>query len=366
MQYRRLGESDLEVSVIALGTLAMSGRAYGRVYDKDSMATIQRAIELGINFIDTSDNYGLGHAEEVVGKAIKGRREDVILATKGGTPWDKQGRITFDCSQEAITQSVEESLRRLGTDWIDLYQIHFPDLDTPYEETVRVLEQLVQAGKIRYVGLSNFWMEEMGEWLSIDGIVSNQMPYNFLHRDIEQDILPFCRKHGIGVIAYAPLLMGMFAGGITSETEFGEGDHRSSYPQFQGEPLRQCLALIDRLRPIAEERGMTIAQLALSWVVSRSGMTCAIPGAKRPEQVKENVGAGEQLLTQAALDEIDTVLEKAEVETPRSMPMRIVEVHKGARGRLGVLEMGIKLRIPDSVKPGDIVQMDIVTGEIIL
>jgi len=366
MQYRRLGKSDLKVSVIGLGTLAMSRRAYGPVKDEDSIATIQRAIELGINFIDTSDNYGLGYAEEVVGKAIKGRREDVILATKGGTPWDKQGRITFDCSQEAITQSVEESLRRLGTDWIDLYQIHFPDLDTPYEETVRVLEQLVRAGKIRYVGLSNFWMEEMGKWLSIDGIVSNQMPYNFLHRDIEQDTLPFSRKHGIGVIAYTPLLMGMFAGRITLETEFGEGDHRSSYPQFQGEPLRQCLSLTDRLRPIAEERGMTIAQLALSWVVSRSGMTCAIPGAKRPEQVEENAGAGEQLLTQAAHDQIDTVLKEAEVETPRSMPMRIVEVHKGARGRLGVLEMGVKLRIPDSVKPGDVVQMDIVTGEIIL
>jgi aryl-alcohol dehydrogenase-like predicted oxidoreductase len=365
MEYRRLGTSDLRVSVIALGTLAMGGRAYGPVNDGDSIATVRRAIELGVNFIDTSDNYGLGHAEEIVGTAIKGRRNDVVLATKGGTPWDEQGRIALDCSPEAITRSVEDSLRRLGTDWIDLYQIHSPDPETPYEDTVRALERLVQAGKTRHVGLSNFWMGEMEEWLSFGGIASNQMPYNFLHRDIEQAALPFCREHGIGVIAYTPLLMGLFAGRITSRAEFGQGDHRAFYPQFQGEPLAQCLGLVECLRPLAEERGMTIAQLALSWVVSRPGVTCAIPGAKRPEQVEENAAAGEQLLTEAELERIDRILEEASVEAPRLMPMRIVEIREGPRGRIGLLEVGVKLKVSDSVEAGDVVKMDIVTGQVV-
>lgn len=364
MEYRTLGPSDLQVSAIGLGTLGMGGQAYGPVRDEDAIATIRRAIELGINLIDTADNYGFGHAEELVGEAVKGRRGEVILATKGGTPWDEQRRVTFDCSAEAITRAAEESLRRLDTDWIDLYQIHAPDPETSYEETARALEGLVQAGKIRYVGLSNFWTRDLEAWLTIAGAVSDQMPYNLLHRDIERGLLRRCRERGVGVIAYTPLLMGMFAGRITSKTSFGAGDHRASYPQFQDQPLRDCLVLVDRLRPIAADHGMTMAQLALSWVISRPGVTCAIPGGTRPEHVEENALAGERLLSEAELSQIDEVLEETEVATPRRIPMQVVAVRERAGRRIGVLEIGAKVRLPATVGAGDVVEMDAVTGQI--
>ncbi len=365
MEYRKLGTSDLRVSVIGLGTLAMGGQAYGVADDENSIAAIQRAIDVGINFIDTSDNYGFGRAEELVGQAVRGRRDDVFIATKGGTPRDEQGRATIDCSAAAITEAVEASLRRLGTDRIDLYQVHVPDPETPYGETVRALEGLRQAGKIRYAGLSNFWVDELQTWLAVDGVVSNQMPYNFLHRDIEAELLPYCRQLDVGVVAYTPLLMGMFAGGISPEMVFGEGDHRASYPQFQGRPLRNSLALLNRLQPVAAGLGMTMAQLALSWVVSRPGITCAIPGATSPEQVEENAVAGERLLSETDLQRVDQVLDETEVDTPRIVGMKVGEIREYADRRIGILEIGVKIRVPAAVAAGDVVEMDIVTGEIV-
>ena len=364
MKYCTLGRTELRVSVIGLGTLAMGGQAYGPVDEEDAIVTIRQALDLGVNFLDTSDNYGLGRAEEIVGKAIQGRRDQVVLATKGGTPRDERGRITNDCRAGVIIKAVEASLRRLRTDYIDLYQIHLPDPETPFEETALALEQLRRAGKIRYIGLSNFWTAELKEWLSIGEIVSNQMPYNFLHRDIEGEILPLCRERKIGVIAYTPLLMGLFAGKLTPDSQFGQGDHRAAYPLFQGEPFRQSLRLIDRLRPLAEEFELTLAQLALRWVISRPGITCAIAGAKHPQQVKENVRAGEKFFTKEELESIDSILEEAPVEIPRRMPMKVVEVRSGPQGKVGVLAMGIKVKVPDRVEAGSIVQMDIVTGQI--
>jgi len=190
------------------------------------------------------------------------------------------------------------------------------------------------------------------------------MPYNFLHRDIEEEILPLCRERRIGVIAYTPLLMGLFAGKFTPEPQFDQDDHRAAYPQFQGEPFRQSLRLIERLRSLAEELGLTVAQLALRWVISRPGITCAIPGAKHRRQVEENVRAGERSFTTEELEKIDRVLEETPVEIPTRMPMRVVEVRAGPRGKVGLLAMGIKVRVPDWVEAGSVVQMDIVTGKI--
>ncbi len=364
MEYRRLGDSELRVSVVGLGTLALGGRSYRAVSEEMALATVQRTVDLGINFIDTSDNYGFGRAEVLIGQAIRGRRDDVLIATKGGTPWDKEGRTAIDCSAAAITEGVEASLRRLGTDWIDLYQIHVPDPETPYEETVGALERLKEAGKIRYAGLSNFWVEELDAWLAADGVVSNQMPYNFLHRDIEAELLPYCRQRSVGVIAYTPLLMGVFAGRISPETVFAEGDHRASYPQFQGRPLRDSLALVARLQSLAADTGLTMAQLALSWVVSRPGITCAIPGATSPEQVEENAVAGERSLAADLMERIDRLLADTEVETPRTIPMKVVEIKEPAGRRLGILEIGVKVPVPSDTRAGDVVEMDIVTGQV--
>ncbi len=363
MEYRKLGKSDLRVSAIGLGTLAMGG-GYSPVSDDAAIATIQRAVDVGVNFIDTSDNYGFGRAEELVGRAIRGRRDDVVVATKGGTPWGEQGRTRIDCSPVAITAAAEASLRRLGTDWIDLYQIHVPDPETPYEETVVALERLKQAGKIRYAGVSNFWSEELEAWLVVDGIVSNQMPYNLLHRDIEAELLPYCRDQGIAVIAYTPLLMGMFGGRIAPETVFDEGDHRASYPQFRGQALEDALTLVRRLKSLAAELGMTMAQLALSWIVSRPGVTCAIPGATSPGQVEENARAGKRLFDQEAVGRVDRILADTDVETPRTVPMKVVEVKERHGKLMGTLEMGIKIRVPAGTKASDVIEMDIVTGQV--
>ena len=363
MEYRKLGKSDLRVSAVGLGTLAMGG-GYTPVSDDAAIATIQRAVDIGINFIDTSDNYGRGRAEERVGQAIRGRRDNLVIATKGGTPWDEQGRIRVDCSSAAITAAAEASLRRLGTDWIDLYQIHVPDPQTPYEETVGAVEQLKRAGKIRYAGVSNFWHEELETWLAVDGVVSNQMPYNFLHRDIEAELLPYCRDQGIAVIAYTPLLMGLFGGRISPNTVFEEGDHRASYPQFRGQALEETLALVGRLESVAADLGLGMAQLALSWILARPGVTCAIPGATSPWQVEENAGAAKGALDQEAVEVVDRILVEADVKTPRSVPMKVVEVEERAGKWIGTLEIGVKIRVPAGTEAGDVVETDIVTGNV--
>jgi len=365
VRYRRLGRSDLEVSVIGLGTLAMGGRAYGEVDDATSIATIHRALDLGINLIDTADNYGFGHAEEVVGRAIRGYRSAVILATKGGTPWDAQGRLTNDCRADTITRAVEESLRRLQTGWIDLYQVHLPDPQTPYEETATALDRLASAGKIRYVGLSNFWGAEMEAWLGISAVAATQMPYNLLHRDVELEVLPACLRQGIGLIAYTPLLMGAFSGTFAAERTFPAGDHRRHYPQFAGARFEDLLRLVERLKRVAADHHLTVAQLALRWVVSRPGVTCAIPGAKSPGQVEENTVAAERCFTQQELHEIDRVVSSAGIQTARTMPVKVEAVAHGPRGRIGTLAMGIKVVIPERIQAGDVVQMDVVTGQIL-
>jgi aryl-alcohol dehydrogenase-like predicted oxidoreductase len=364
MKYRRLGESDLTVSVIGLGTLAMGGQAYGPVPAKDAIQTIRHGVDIGINLIDTSDNYGLGQAETIVGKALKGIRDKVVLATKGGTPWEEGSRVRTDCSAKAITQAIEDSLRRLDTDTIDLYQVHVPDPGTPFEETASALERARQAGKIRYVGVSNFWTDDMLAWLEVSTAVSDQMPYNFLQRDVEKNLLPLCQERDVGVIAYTPLLMGMFSGALSTLSRFEEGDHRAHYPQFHGEPFSQTLALIERLKAVAQEMGLTMAQLALAWDISCPGVTCAIPGARRPDQVEENAGAGDRALDQSQRERVNQILAEMRVATPRLMSAQVLEVRQGPRGKVATLDMGVKVAAPDSVRAGQQVYMDILTGQI--
>ncbi len=362
MEHRSLGNSDLRVSAIGLGTLPLGG-AYGPLDDEAAMVTIRRALDCGINFFDTSDNYGQGRAETLLGRALAGRRGEAIVATKGGTATDARGRVTNDARPETIVRAAEESLRRLRTDWIDLYQVHLPDPATPFAETVQALERLVEQGKVRYVGLSNFWEDDLRGWLEVGSAVSNQLPYNFLHRDIESGLLPLSQERGIGVIAYQPLLFGLFAGRMRPLDVLHDQDHRKSYPGF-GDLVQATEGLRARLGALAEEWGLTPAQLALRWAISRPGVTCAIPGAKRPEQVEANARAGERLFTPQELREIDEVLSEHRFPLVWTIPMPVEAVADGPQGRYAVLALGIKVRVPHGIEAGDTVNMDIVTGGI--
>ncbi len=362
MEYRTLGSSDLRVAAIGLGTLPFAG-GYGPLDDQAARVTLRRALDCGINFIDTSDNYGGGEVEKLVGQALAGRRSEAIVATKGGTALDAQGRVTNDARAETIVRAAEESLRRLGTDWIDLYQVHLPDPATPVAETVGALERLVKQGKVRYVGLSNFWEDDLRRWWAVGSAIANQLPYNFLHRDIEGGLLSLCREQGMGIIAYQPLLFGLFAGKLGPPESLHDQDHRKSYPGF-GDLVRATEVLRARLAALAREWGLTPAQLALRWAISRPGVTCAIPGAKRPEQAEENARAGERAFTREELREIDRILAEHRVSPVRAFPCPVDAVVEGPHGRYAVLRRGIKVRVPHGVEAGDTVDMDIVTGGI--
>ncbi len=363
MEYRSLGNSDLRVSAIGLGTLPFAG-AYGPADDEAAMVTIRRALDCGVNFFDTSDNYGRGWVETLLGRALAGRRSQAIVATKGGTTTDAQGQVTNDARADTIVRAAEASLRRLRTDWIDLYQVHLPDPSTPFEETAQALETLVDQGKVRYVGLSNFWEDDLRGWLAVGLAVADQLPYNFLHRDIERGLLSLTQERGIGVIAYQPLLFGLFGGRIGLPESLHDQDHRKTYPGF-GSLVQATEGLRARLEALAGEWGLTPAQLALRWAISRPGVTCAIPGAKRLEQVEENARSGERAFTAQELREVDGVLAEHPLAPVRTIPIPVEAVAESPRGRYAVLALGIKVRVPREVGAGDTVNMDIVTGGIV-
>ncbi len=308
MEKRALGQSGLEVTVIGLGCWVMGGWMWGGAEDQESIATVRTAIDNGINFIDTAPIYGKGRSEEIVGKAIAGIRDQVILATKCGLVWPpRTGRTYFtdedgdaicrNLEPESIIRECETSLQRLQTDVIDVYQCHWPDAGVPIEDTMSALLKLKDQGKIRAIGVSNFSVEQMAECLKYGPLHSDQPQYNMLERSIETDILPFCRENDIGIIAYSPLGRGILTGKVTMDRVFDENDHRNRLKWYQPENRKLVLDFLDKLRPMAEGHGATLAQLAANWVISQPGVTTAICGARRPEQVKENLRAAEFQLT---------------------------------------------------------------------
>ncbi|MCS7259189.1 MAG: aldo/keto reductase [Anaerolineae bacterium] len=314
METRQLGFTDLHLSTIGLGAWAMGGGGYvfgwGPQDDAESIATIHRALDEGINWIDTAPGYGRGHSEEVVGKALVGRRHQVYIATKCGIHVLPNGELTFRLKRDSVRQEIEDSLRRLRTDVIDLYQIHWPRPDEDIEEAWEVIADAVRAGKIRYAGVSNFNISQMERLQAIHPIASLQPPYSMLNRDIESEILPYCAAHKIGVIVYSPMERGLLTGKITRERiqAMPEDDHRKRYAPFQEPQLSVNLRLVEQLRPIAERNGKTLAQLALAWVLRRPEVTGAIAGARRPDQVSELVGASGWQLSDADLKEIEALL----------------------------------------------------------
>lgn len=308
MQTRTLGYTDIHLSVVGLGTWAIGGdwfRGWGPQDDVESIATIQRALDLGINWIDTAAIYGLGHSEEVVGQAIRGRR--VIVATKCGRHWNQTRGLHNDFSPQSIRAECEASLRRLGIETIDLYQIHWA-LDGS-EEAWAVMPDLVREGKIRYAGVSNCSIEQMKKLQAIHPIASLQPPYSLLRRGIEAEMLPFCNQNQIGVIAYGVMEEGLLSGKMTRErlASLAATDWRRSDARFTEPQVSKNLALVNELGQIGARQGISVAQLAIAWALRRPEVTSAIVGARHPEQIEETAAAGDRMISAQTIREIGSM-----------------------------------------------------------
>lgn len=300
METRKLGRYGPEVSVIGFGAWAAGGRGWGQVDDRETMAAIRRSIDLGATFIDTAEVYGGGHSEEIVGRAVQNfSRDDYFLATKVSGS---------DLSPRAIKSAIDGSLKRLMVEYVDLYQMHWPDSSTDVHESMQAMEDLVREGKIRFVGASNFEVPLLQAALEVRHLDSLQPPLSMLEREIEPEILPFCQENGIGVVAYSPMAKGLLTGKYGPGDTFAAGDVRGTDPLFVGDNFQRNLGIVERLRPIAERHHKTLGQLAVAWVLAHPQVTVALVGAKRPAQVEENVGATGWTLSQEEMAEIDEIL----------------------------------------------------------
>ncbi|MFT8431485.1 aldo/keto reductase [Acetobacter orientalis] len=293
-------------SRIALGTWAIGGSMWGGPDDENAARTIDKALDLGINVIDTAPVYGFGHSEDVIGRALEGKRDRVILATKVGLHW-QDGKVFRDSRPARIAQEVEDSLRRLRTDHIDLYQVHWPDPKTPIEETARALEKLVKAGKVRALGVSNFSPEQMDEFAQFAPLATIQPPYNLFERDIEKDVLPYAVKNNLAVLAYGPLCRGLLSGRMTAERQFEGDDLRRTDPKFQQPRFGQYLKAVEDLKAIANKHNKSMLALAIRWVLDK-GPTIALWGARKPEQISGIDDAFGWKLDEADLKAIDAIL----------------------------------------------------------
>lgn len=315
MQKRRLGWTNLELTTIGLGTWAAGGAgwkySWGPQDDNDSIKAIHEAIDCGINWIDTAAVYGIGHSEEVLGKAIKNKRKELIIATKCERRWNKDGSEIFGVlKRESIKQECEDSLKRLGVDVIDLYQIHWPQPEEDVLEGWEAMQGLIKEGKVRYTGVSNFSSEYM-EWIEqIARPASLQPPFSMLRRGIETDELAYCNDRNVGVVAYSPMERGFLTGKITKEwvASLPDTDHRKRDARFNEPELSKNMAIIDKLKVIAADAGITLSQLALAWVISKPGITSAIVGARKPGQILETAKAADVVLSADVLQRIEEAL----------------------------------------------------------
>jgi aryl-alcohol dehydrogenase-like predicted oxidoreductase len=305
MEKRKLGTQGLEVSAMGLGCMGMS-EFYGQANEDEAIATIHRAIELGVTFLDTADMYGPFTNEMLVGRAIHGRREEVTIATKFGNQRREDGSwVRINGTPEYVHEACEASLRRLGIDTIDLYYQHRVDKTVPIEETVGAMAELVDEGKVRYLGLSEASPDTIRRAQAVHPISALQTEYSLWTRDPEEEILPTVRELGIGFVAYSPLGRGFLSGRFERPEDLPEGDFRRNNPRFQGENFQRNLELVERVREIASEKGCTPSQLALAWVLAQGEDIVPIPGTKRRKYLEENVGAVDVDLTEDDLRRLD-------------------------------------------------------------
>ncbi len=320
MEYRPLGKTDLRVSVVSMGCWPIAGMTSPGTTDENSIATIQACFDLGINHLDTAYMYGpTGESERLIARAIRGRRDELVLATKGGLHISSSGQRDHDARPETIRRECEESLGRLETDRVELYYLHAPDPNVPVADSAAVFNELRDEGKIRAVGVSNVTLEQLDAFNAVCPVDAFQPHYNMLQREIEKDTLPWCRERGVAVLVYWPLLKGLLAGKMTRETVIPENDSRRKYAMFHGREWEKNHDLIDRLRAIADESGHTVAQLVINWTFHQPGITVALCGAKRPEQIRDTAGAADWQLTEAQRKAIDQALQDRgtpEIENP--------------------------------------------------
>jgi len=316
MNKRQLGWTDLHLTTVGLGTWALGGGewewGWGPQDDQESIVTIQRALDLGINWIDTAPIYGLGRSEEVIGKAFRLIEEQPIIATKCSLVWGDDRVVFNSLKNKSVRMEVEASLTRLGVEIIDLYQIHWGDPEEEIEEGWGTIADLVKEGKIRYAGVSNFDVEQLKRIQPIHRVASLQPPYSMLRRGIEDEILEYCSKHDIGVIVYSPMQKGILTDKFSREwaLDLPESDHRVRDSRFQEPALSVNVKFVEGLREMAKAKGKTIAQLAIAWTLRRPEVTAAIVGARKPYQIEETVHAGEWELTEEEIDMIEKLLDE--------------------------------------------------------
>ena len=305
---RKLGHSDIEASVVGLGTWAIGGWRWGGTDEKLSIKAINAALDNGVSLIDTAPAYGLGRSEEIVGKAIEGRRDDVVLATKCGLAWHtQQGNHFFDndgkpvhrhLGADSIRYELEQSLKRLRTDYIDLYITHWQDPTTPVAETMGTLLELKAEGKIRAIGISNATPDDLAAYVAAGPVDAIQEKYSMLDRDIETTLLPMCAEHGVSTLSYSSLALGLLSGKIGPDRTFNGDDLRIGNPRFSMANREKIASLFDEIRPIADDLEATLAQLVIAWTVSQPGITYSLCGARNPSQASENAAAGRLSLSE--------------------------------------------------------------------
>lgn len=312
MEYIKTQVEDLKLSRVGLGTWAIGGANWGETNVDEAIRTIHKAVDMGITVIDTAPIYGCGHSEEVVGKALAdgGRRNKVVLATKCGLSWDENGNAYRDCRPETIRKEVELSLKRLKTDHIDIYQIHWADIKVPFAETAGTMQELINEGKIRAIGVSNMSNAQMDEWRKTAPIHTLQPSYNILENKLFEDQIPYCLENDINVISYSSLCRGLLSGKYYVGMKFREGDMRNEEdPKFQGENFKNHIAAVDELKEYAKQFGKSVSELAVRWVLDK-GVSCALWGARTPEQLDNIPGVMGWSLTKEQCQEMEDIVAK--------------------------------------------------------